>query len=87
MVAAQVASSLVHFARGVTVTVSVTRRRDSRDPIHAAAPASGATKSITEFSWTLAARMFHSGGMAMARRYPVSQNSATATGSTSAIAL
>ena len=50
MVAAQVASSRAHFGRAVIVTGSVTRRRDSRDPIQAAAPASGATKSITASS-------------------------------------
>ena len=68
MVAAQVASSRTQRARGVISTASAMRRRDSRDPIQAAAPASGVTKSITAYICKPAARRFHSGGMAMTLR-------------------
>ena len=68
MVAAQVASSRTHRGRAVTVTWSVVRRRPSRDPIHAAAPATGDAKASRAPLCRARARRFHSGGMAMALR-------------------
>ena len=68
VVAAQVASRRAHRGRAVIVTRSVVRRRASRDPIHAAAPATGQTKATRAPVCMAAARRFHSGGMAMALR-------------------
>src|SRR5580693_6439571 len=47
VVAAHGTSSRAHLGRAVIVTWSVTRRRASRDPIHAAAPVTGTAKSST----------------------------------------
>ena len=66
VVAAQVVSRRAHRGLAVIVTRSVMRRRASRDPIHAAAPATGQAKATRAPFCMLVARRFHSGGAAMA---------------------
>jgi hypothetical protein len=67
-VAAHVTSSRSHRDRAVIMTWSVMRRRASRDPIQAAAPVTGTAKSATIPVCRLAARTFHSGGIAIVLR-------------------
>ena len=68
VVAAQAASSRAHRGRAAIVTRSVVWRRPSRDPVHAAAPATGDTKATRAPVCMAGARRFHSGGMAMTLR-------------------
>ena len=65
VVAAQMASWRDQRGRAVTATRSVMRRRPSRDPIHAAAPVAGISRSNSTRFCTVMARRFHIGGSAM----------------------
>jgi hypothetical protein len=87
LMAAHATSCRAHAGRAVMLTSSAVRRRASLVPIQAAAPTTGVMKSTTAPLCKVAARTFHSGGMAMALRYVVSQNRATAAGRIHSIAL
>jgi len=68
VVAAQVASCRDQRGRAVTATRSVTFRRPSLDPIHAAAPVTGMARSSSSRFCRVMARRFHIGGSAMISR-------------------
>ena len=68
VVAAQVASWRDQRGRAVPATRSAMPRRPSRDPIHAAAPVTGITRSSSSRFCRVMARRFHIGGSAMISR-------------------
>ena len=68
VVAAHVASWRDQRGRAVTPSRSVMSRRPSREPIHAAAPVTGTTRSSSSRFCRVMARRFHIGGSAMISR-------------------
>ena len=64
----QVTSCAAHRGRAVVVTRSVILRRPSRQPIHAAAPVTGGTKSSSAPCCMVVARRFHMAGSCMLLR-------------------